>query len=250
MLAGPGTTVGSMRRALAYTIAALGAAAEIDVDLDVDQRKHLAAQAKTLTPISKKLADVERALDDYDLGDGTTMQARVTVGDNVLDRGVRTANLKTKAGLVGTTGLDATHVFGRRVSVLTEEKIRDEPTKVLEAVTRMDDLPSFAEKKGVVKDLGARAKLQQSLLVERDKGDARRSKLFVAARRAVREAADALASCKGALDAKFPRQKKYVRGFFLDTTPVRKGSGASADVPPIVDAPAPPADPAAAPVKH
>ncbi len=61
--------------------------------------------------------------------------------------------------------------------MLTKEKIALEPQKVLEAVTRLADLPDFTERNAVGKDLTKRATQQQVCLDDRSKGDTARAKL-------------------------------------------------------------------------
>lgn len=216
MLAGPDATLATMRRAVGYSIAALAAAAEVDPELSAEAAKVLLAEKTKLAPLAKQLADAEHAMDEYDLGDGIAYQARVVLGDAVLDRGVRTANATTKLQLAGKPGLGAEHAFGARVSDLTRTKISIEPSKVLLAVDRLADLPDFDAKKTIAKDLKSRAGAQQGYLDDREKGDGRRNKLASNAIKLVADAADALASCKGALDEQFPRQRDYVLSFFLD----------------------------------
>jgi hypothetical protein len=103
-----------------------------------------------------------------------------------------------------------------------------EPQMVLKAVSRMDDLPEFAERATIAADLKKRADRQQSCLDERTEGEIARGKLVSAGIRLVLEAADLLAQTKGALDERFPRQRDYVAAFFLDVTPVRAKAGETA----------------------
>ncbi|MEO7328876.1 MAG: hypothetical protein ABI193_09880 [Minicystis sp.] len=237
MLAGPESTLDTMTGALADTLNALDAAAEIDLDRSAADRKFFAARKKTLAPLLGQLVSAKRAIEDYDLGAGSRLQARVEMGDQVLDRGVSEGNARTKLALKGKAGLDATHAFGKNVATLTKEKIAVEPTKVLEAVVRLGDLADFPEKKGIAKDLTKRAQQQQDCLDEREKGAMARTKLVSTGIKLVVESADALAALKGALDERFPRQRDYVTAFFADvgarkaaasappTTPAEPGPG-------------------------
>ena len=218
MIAGPDVTIITMRRAIAYTIAALGAAAEIDFDLDEDKKKALAAEKTPLEPFVAALREAERAIEDYDLSDGLALQARVVLGDGVLDRGVRVGNGKTKIALKSKGGLDATHVFGTQVSELTDAPLKIEPAKVIAAMGRMADLAEFPERAAIVADLEKRAHQQEALLGARDKGHLAENKLLSTARKRVIDASDALAKTKAALDGLFPRQRLYVATFFLDTS--------------------------------
>ncbi|APR77128.1 Hypothetical protein A7982_02475 [Minicystis rosea] len=210
-----------MRRALGRSIGALAAAREADIDRSDVERAFFLAEQQKLEPLALELRDAHVALEAFDRGPGEILQARVEIGDEVLDRGVRTGNARTKVALRGSTGLDATHVFGNRVDDLTGAAITLEPGLVLAAVSRFDDVAEFPEKNALKQDLAVRAKQQDTFLKERDAGESERVKLQSAAVRLVVEAALALASLKGALDQRFPRQRKYVETFFLDVAPKR-----------------------------
>jgi hypothetical protein len=92
MLAGPSVPTFTMRRAVAHTLAALDAAAAVDMDRTKDDRSFFASQRSELAHFASDLAKAERALEDFDLGPGTTNQAFVELGDLVLDRGGRDGN--------------------------------------------------------------------------------------------------------------------------------------------------------------
>jgi hypothetical protein len=227
MLAGPDSTIETMTYAVADTMHALDAAAELDLDRSSADRKFFAAKRKALAPILTKLLAARRAIEDHDLGEGSRLQTRVELGDQTLDRGVSDGNTRTKLGLKGKTGLDASHVFGKNVATLTREKIALEPKKVLEAVGRLADLPDFSDRAAVAKDLTKRANQQQTCLDEREQGAAVRAKLVGTGVKLVVDAAHALASLKGELDARFPRQREYVAAFFTDVAPRRAAPAAA-----------------------
>src|SRR5262249_19474053 len=214
MLAGPKSTPETMIAALADSINALDAASDLDLDRSGPDRKFFAARKKLLAPLLSQLVAAKRAIEDYDISQGSRLQTRVEIGDKVLDRGVSAGNARTKLALQGKPGLDATHAFGKNVATLTKEKIALEPTKVLQAMERMGDLPDFLERKGLVKDITKRAEQQQTCLDEREQGDIARAKLVSAAIKLVLDASHALAAMKGALDERFPRQREYVAAFF------------------------------------
>ena len=229
MLAGPDSTLETMARALADTIHALDAASELDLDRSAADRKFFATRKKALAPLLAQLITAKRAIEDHDLDEGSRLQTRVEIGDQVLDRGVSDGNARTKLALKGKAGLDATHVFGKNVATLTKEKIALEPTKVLEAVGRFDDVPDFPERKGIAKDLTKRAEQQQACLDERTKGDTARAKLVGAGIKLVVDGAHALAALKGALDERFPRQREYVGAFFMDVGSRKAAAPAAPD---------------------
>ncbi len=217
MLAGPDSTLETMITAVATTLHALDAAAEVDVDLTKEDRKFLAAQRKKLGARLPALLAAKRAIEDYDLSDGLRLQARVELGDVVLDRGVSTGRNRAKLGLGARDASSVVHVFGPTVATLTKEKVALEPTKVLEAVSRLDDVSTFSERAGIAKDLTSRAKTQQGCLDDRDAGDVKRGKLVSKAVVLVSDVAHDLAAVHAALSGQFTRQKEYVNAFFYDT---------------------------------
>jgi hypothetical protein len=241
MLAGPDSTLETMTLAIADTVHALDAASELDLDRSPADRKFFAARKKVLAPLLAQIVAAKRALEDHDLGEGSRLQTRVEIGDQVLDRGVSDGNARTKLALKGKGGLDATHVFGANVATLTKEKIALEPTKVLQAVGRFADVPEFAERKGIAKDLTKRAEQQQTCLDERTTGEAARAKLVGAGIKLVVDGAHALAALKGALDERFPRQREYVAAFFRDVASRKAAPAAATKTPgaPGPDASAP-----------
>jgi hypothetical protein len=230
MLAGPNVPLRTMRRALSHTVGALSAAITADIDRSDDDRAFFAAERAKLEPLAAQLKSTYVALDEFDLGPGEILQVTVEVGDDVLDRGVRDANARTKLSLKSRAGLDATHAFGQRIDDLTGAPLASEPAAVLAAVARMNDLPAFDERPALQQDLTARANKQEEFLKARDEGDATRTRLASEGARLVVESALALASLKGALDARFPRQRAYVAVFFFDVSSrsARK-SGAAPD---------------------
>lgn len=221
MLAGPSVPLRTMRRALSYSVGALSAAIAADVDRTDEDRAFFAAEKAKLEPLVGQLKGVYLALDDFDLGPGEVQQAQVELGDEVLDRGVRDANARTKIAVKGKPGLDATHAFGQHVDDLTGAALASEPGEVLAAVARLNDLPEFEGKVAIQQDLTRRADQQEDFLQEREAGDADETRLASEGVRLVVESALALASLKGLLDARFPRQRRYVAAFFLDVAAKR-----------------------------
>lgn len=234
MLASPNATIETMCGAVADSLHALDAAAELDSDRTREDRTFLAARRKTLAPLLAKLVAAKRAIEDYDLGDGSRLQARVEIGDKVLDRALGNGNARTKLALQGKPGLDAAHVFGKNMATLTKEKIALEPKRVLEAVDRLSDLPDFAERRSIAKDLTARATEQQGCLDDRLAGRTARAKLVSVGVKLVLEASNALAELKGALDERFPRQRNYVATFFMDVAAApKKEARTKSEEPPV-----------------
>jgi hypothetical protein len=239
MLAPPDATAATMCDALADSIHSLDAAAELDLDRTADDRAFFTARRAKLTPLLAALVAAKRALEDHDLGEGSRLQARVEIGDKVLDLGVSAGNARAKLALGKASGLGAAHVFGKNVATLTKEKIALEPRKVLEAVARLDDVPDFPERAGIAKDLTARAAQQQACLDERDSGDAARAKLVSACVKLVVDGSHALAELKGALAERFPRQRDYVSAFFMDVAGRRAKAPEADEEEPAAPKPAP-----------
>jgi hypothetical protein len=218
----------TMRTAVAHSVAALGAAAEIDLDRTDDDRAFFTGQKANLEPLVEALVKAARAIEDHALGVGMAAQVGVVVGDAVLDRGLRAGNTQTKLALKGAGGLGAEHVFGRRVDDLIKEPLGAEPASVLRAADRLADLPAFAERDAIRDDLARRATAQEGLLEARDRAQAEAARLASAGVRSVAEAAEALARLKGALDQRFPRQRDFVSTFFYDVAQRRSRARAGA----------------------
>jgi hypothetical protein len=250
MLAGPDCTPNVMMDALSHSSNALDAVADLDVDRSDDDRDFFRAQQANLAVLLGQLIGAFRALEDHDRGARTRLQVRVVIGDKVLDRGVESGNTLTKNALKDKPGLGADHVFGKRVTELTEEELEKEPGEVKKAMGRMANVPDFAGKQGIVDDLRRRADRQQGCLDERRAGREAREQLESTLDRLVHQGAEALATLEGLLLARFPRQKDYVRKFFLDVSPEKntKKKPASGEATPAKDA-AKPAE-GAAPAKE
>jgi hypothetical protein len=222
MLASSNATISLMRKALARTAMALEIAAEIDATRTDDDKKFLANTRQRILPLLEEAITIEEALETYDEGDGLRFQARVELGDAVLDEGLRNGKSKTKALLRGQSGLGAEHVFGDDISEMTDAPVAQEPELVLTALLKMVDLPKFPGREELADELTALANKQKQILQERNVGTTTRTTLSSTATRIVVQGADLLASVKGDLDSRFPRQKKYVSSFFLDVAPTPK----------------------------
>lgn len=222
MLAGPDSTPSTMRRALSRSIGALAAAFAADIDRTDEDRAFFTAEKAKLEPLYASLRTVHLAIEDHELGPAEVQQAQVELGDEVLDRGVRAGNARTKLGLKGKAGLGASHAFGSRVDDLVKAPMAVEPAAVLEAVERLADVPEFADKVAIREDLTLRAEQQEKFLKARGAGEKELFRLKSEATRLVVESALSLASLKGALEQRFPRQRDYVARFFLDVKPRAK----------------------------
>lgn len=222
MIAGPLSTIPTMTEAVARSRSAVAAAAELDEDCSEDDRLFFADRRIVLDGIFTGLLAAQRAIEDIDLGPGMLEQVRVELGDKVLDRGVEDGNQRTKIGLKNKPGLGAPHVFGKRVTELTQEKIAQEPKAVLLAVKRLGDVPDFDDKPKVAATMIRRANQQQVCLDDRAAGHEARELCVNQGKKLVVEAALELATLEGLLLARFTRQKDYVRTFFLDVSSPEK----------------------------
>jgi hypothetical protein len=217
MLANKDVSSFLMRKALQRTIIALENAAELDPERKSD-KEFFAVEQDKLNPLFLDLTVAERAFEDFELGDGLKQQARVLIGDAILDNGVRKGNSLTKTHLKGKSGLGASHAFGDNIADVTEEEIEIEPSVVLTIAERMKDLPDFPGKEEIRADLILRATQQQQNVNARRTGEAEYDKRRSATTVLVTKAATALIQAQGALQNRFPEDKRYVRSFFLDVT--------------------------------
>lgn len=222
MLAGPNASPRLMRSALYTSIIALGVAAEIDIDRTPEDKAFFEAEKTKLQTYATELDTAINALDTYKTFERRRLQKRVEFGDVILDNGTRAGNTRTKLALKGKPGLGASHAFGKRIEDLLEKPMVLQPSKVLDAVEKLNDVAEFPEKSAIQQDLTLRANQQIQMVDEREDGMAIGTKLSADVVAAVMKGALALAQTKGALDTRFPRQRKYVATFFLDVAPERK----------------------------
>ncbi|MBI2569330.1 MAG: hypothetical protein HYV63_20120 [Candidatus Schekmanbacteria bacterium] len=215
MIATPNSSSATMTRALAHAMHALEAARAMDKDLSQEQRDAMGADHDALAVHLEKVAQAEAALERFRVVDGARLQARVTVGDGALDRGVRAAKARMRLELQRTAlPQGADRVFGEQIAELIHSELRLEPTRVLEAVARFADVPEFPGKAEMLADLRDRAERQQAALAERDAGEVTEAGLRSALVHAVADASLALYQLEKRLLERFPRQRSYVRLFF------------------------------------
>ena len=215
---------------VAHSLSTLRVAATIeDPDLSDDDRKFFTAKADELQTHFDALFSTSSALERFDLTEAVVLQATVVLGDDILDRGVSDAVRKTKDGLKSKPGLGAEHAFGARVSDLVNAPLRAEPRLVVDAATRMNDLPDFAGKADLAKDLVTRAELQEKRLDARDAGARKRSALEGAVATAKLAAVTALAALGGSLTERFPRRRAYVATFALHDHRAHRAKKATPD---------------------
>ncbi len=228
MITPPDATADAMLKSLTYTLAALDAAADLDLDRNDADRGFFADEKANLEIAYEKLNGAKQALSEHILKESVRLQARVMVGDAVLDRGVRTAKARMKLELRNAKADAADFVFGSNIVDLVDAELRKEPALVLQAVARFEHVPDFPGKDEMARDLTARAEQQEQSLDARDQGEMIRSKLASTQVRAIADASDALYRLEKRLLERFTRERDYVRDFFLDAAPARKPKAAPA----------------------
>ncbi len=223
MIAGRDATSETMLRSLSYSIGALEAAAELDVDRTPDDTTFFVKERDILHPLFDTLFAADQALSKHLFLTTQPLQSRVILGDAVLDRGVRAAKARMKIELKGTTTPDgADHVFPSDISDITDAERRVEPTLVQQVIARFPQVPDFPGKDAMQKDLDGRATRQTQSFAKRDAGEVAEFSLDGAVDKANADGSDALYRLEKRLLERFPRDKVYVRAFFLDVAPPRK----------------------------
>lgn len=222
MIAQPDSSADTMERALAFTIAKLQAAVEMDMDLTQADRDALSKEVEPLKIQLNNVTNSRKALEDHIANVMIHLQARVIMGDDVLDKGLRNAkrlmNLKFQRSEM-SDGAD--FVFGKDISDLTDAELRFEPQMVMKAIARFDQVPHFDGKDEMRADLQKRAEQQQQALNDRDNGEFSRAQFNSAMVRHIADGSDALYKLEKQLLTRFPRERDYVRKFFWD---VRSGN--------------------------
>jgi hypothetical protein len=233
MIAPQDVTANTMVRALAYSIAALGAAAELDVDRTDDDRTFLGQEKATVQAFFDDLFAADQALTKHLLLKALAHQSRVVIGDAVLDRGVRMGKARMKVELKTTNMPDgADHVFPSDISEIVDAERRLEPSLVDQVVARFGQVPDFPNKTALKNDLSGRATRQAQNFTDRDAGEVTEAKLDGVVAQAIVKGSDALYKLEKRLLERFPREKVYVRAFFLDVAPGKK-KRAVPETPPV-----------------
>lgn len=213
MLATKDSQARTMLQALALTSNALDAAIVLDIDRSADDRAFFLAEKALIDAVFDKVEAADRALTFHELREQQRWQARVEVGDVVLDRGVRRGK-KRVALDVGTAAADL--VFGEDITEIVDAERRLEPTLVLVHVDKLAQGPDFAAKTDLVQDLMKRANQQAQNFTDRTAAGVNGAALETTLQNAISAAADALYTLEKRLLERFPRERIYVRAFFLD----------------------------------
>jgi hypothetical protein len=218
-----------MLRALSTSLGALDAASELDVDRSDADRSFFLIEKATLQPLFDDLFAADQSLTKHLLLTTQGLQARVVLGDAVLDRGVRAAKARMKLELKTSTMPDgADHVFPSDISDIVDAERRVEPGLVLQVVARFPQVPDFQGKAALEADLSARAMRQTDNFTGRDAGEVTEHAIDGRLTQAIARASDGLYRLEKRLLERFPRDKVYVRAFFLDVaSPRKKGAAAT-----------------------
>ena len=213
MLPGKDSTAWTMLRALAHTSNGLDAAITLDLDRSADDRAFFVAEKATIDAHFTKIETADRALISHELREERRHQARVEVGDVVLDRAVRRGK---KRVALDVSPAAADQAFGEDITEIVDAERHTEPTLVLVAVDRLAQGPDFAAKADLIQDLKKRADQQTQNFVDRTAAGVAGAALETTLDNAISEAADALYTLEKRLLERFPRERIYVRAFFLD----------------------------------
>jgi hypothetical protein len=222
MLAPANATIDTMQHAVAYTIAALDAAIDLDTDRSADDQAFFINERANMESVFTTLNNAGQAFVLHTIKESVRLQARVIVGDAVLDRGVSMAKQRMKVALQLIRAEAADSVFGSNISKLVEAKLRKEPLLVRQAIDRFDLVPDFAGKAEIKEDLSQRVDRQIAALAARDEGEVTRARLNSALVNAIADASEALYRMEKRMLARFPKERSYVKGFFFDVAPARK----------------------------
>jgi hypothetical protein len=217
-----------MLRALAHSLGGLDAAIELDVDRTAEERAFFSTEKATLQSSFDEVSSAGQALARHLLLGTEALQARVELGDVVLDRGVRAGKQRMKLELKSSAlpdGVD--HVFPSDISEIVDAERRVEPVLVLQLLAKFPQVPEFTGKSALVTDLKGRADRQNKNFADRDAGEITEAELDGVVTRAIALGSDALYRLEKRLLDRFPREKVYVRSFFLDVAPPRKKKASS-----------------------
>jgi hypothetical protein len=219
MLASKDSTSPTMLRALAHTSNALDAAITLDIDCTDADRAFFQAQKTTIDGAFDKVDDAHRAAFLHDFRELQKHQARIVVGDAVLDRGVRRG--KKRVALESNVET-ADRIFGEDISEIVDAERHLEPGLVVDCINRLAKDADFTGKIDLVADLTGRANRQAKNFSDREVAVRVEASLDADLANAISQAADALYTLEKRLLERFPRDKVYVRAFFFDVGSKRK----------------------------
>lgn len=219
MLANKDSTAPTMLRALALSINALDAAINLDMDRTADDKAFFQAEKSILEKNFDDVANAEREVSLHELRERQKHQARIVVGDAVLDRGVRAGK---KRVTLETNLENADKLFGADISEIVDAERHVEPKLVLQCIDQLAKTPDFNGKAALIADLTTRVSNQVKNFADRESAERTEADLDSTLGDAISVAADALYGLEKRLWDRFPRDKVYVRAFFLDVGSKRK----------------------------
>ncbi len=208
-----------MLGALALTSNALDAAIILDVDRTDADRAFFQLEKATIDAVFDKVETAHRSVFLHDLRERQKYQARVVIGDAVLDRGSRR---NKKRVTLETNAKTADGIFGEDISEIVDAERHVEPALVLQCVDRLVANAEFDGKNAVVADLTGRANQQKKNFDDREAAERVEANLDNELANAIAEGADALYTLEKRLLERFPRDKVYVRAFFMNVGAKRK----------------------------
>jgi hypothetical protein len=232
MIAPRDATAPTMLIAVSHSLGALDGATELDVDRSDDDRAFFAAEKAALAPAFEDLFAAEQNLKRHLLLTTERLQSRVEIGDVVLDRGVRAGKNRMKLELKSTAPEAVDHVFPSDITEIVDAERHVEPGLVQQLVGRFDQIPDFAGKAALKADLEGRATRQAANFTGRTAAEVTEDSLAGLVELAVARGSDALYRLEKRLLDRFPREKVYVRAFFLDVKPSKRkpaGNGSPPD---------------------
>src|SRR6185436_13584999 len=94
-------------------------ASELDTDRSDDDRAFFARERDAIQPLLQDVIEKERAREDDELTNSIRLQARVSLGDAVLDRGVTDGKERMRLELKRSDPEAAEQVFGKRIADTT-----------------------------------------------------------------------------------------------------------------------------------
>lgn len=216
MIAQPDSTPDTMEQAIAFTLAALDAEAEMNIDLSQEDRNALVSEKQTLEVHYNNVTNAHHSLQTH-AREIIRLQRRVKAGDNALDNGISSNKKKTAVAVERTMPEGANLVFGSNITELTRAELSIEPQLVRQAITRFNHLPEFPGKAEIIADLEKRIHQQEQALKERQNGELTRVMLVDTLARTIKEGSEALYKLEKRLLERFLREKAYVKSFFWDT---------------------------------
>lgn len=222
MIATRSSTEATMLKALAYTSNAFDAAISLDVDRSDDDRAFFTAEKATIDALFDEIESIHRNVMLHLYRVQQKFQARIELGDSVLDRGIRAGKRRMGLELQHIDADAANRAFHTDISEIVDAERHVEPGLALECVDRFKTVPDFPGKAALAADIQGRAERQAQNFVDRNAASRAEADLDATLEHAIGRASDALYRSEKRLLDRFPRDKVYVRSFFYDVTPTRK----------------------------